>query len=257
MLPGAQAPECESFLMNDLFDPLNLVLAAIALMVVWRLRAVLGQRTGHERPPIDPYTGSRKANGSTSPEVGKGKILEFPSGKDEQGKTIDVAAEPAAPVWTGFAKADSPVAAGFEKLIVADPGFSPKSFLEGAKLAYEMIVEAFAKGDKPALKNLLSREVFDGFSKAIDNRLQSGEKMEFQFVGFEKVVFSSVAVVEKRATIIVKFSSEMISATHDRAGELIDGNPKEVREVNDIWTFERDVTQKDPNWRVVATETQA
>jgi predicted lipid-binding transport protein (Tim44 family) len=241
--------------MNEIFDPLNLVLAAVALMVVWRLRSVLGQRTGTERPPIDPYAPPSRPNGSAPVETGSGKILEFPSSKEESAKKVD--AEPKAPVWTGFAAPASPLAVGFEKLAKADPGFSPKEFLEGAKLAYEMIVEAFAKGDKPALKNLLSKEVFDGFSKAIDSRSQAGEKLDFQFVGFEKVDFTSVTLSGKRASIVVKFASQMISATHDKAGALIDGNPKEVRDITDIWTFERDVAQKDPNWRVVATETQA
>jgi predicted lipid-binding transport protein (Tim44 family) len=243
--------------MKELFDPLNLVLAAIALMVIWRLRSVLGQRTGHERPPIDPYAPPRRASGSSLPEAGNGKILDFPLGKEESEKKIDLSPEPAAPIWTGYAEAASPLAMGFEKLAQADPSFLPKAFLEGAKLAYEMIVEAFAKGDKPALKDLLSREVFDGFSKAIDTRNQAGEKLNFQFVGFEKVDFASVALVEKRASIVVKFASQLISATFDKAGALIDGSPKEVRDITDIWTFERDVAQKDPNWRVVATETQA
>lgn len=241
--------------MNELFDPLNLVLAAIALMVVWRLRSVLGQRTGTERPPIDPYA-PRRTNGNAPVETGSGKVLDFPSSKEEL-KKAEVDLGPKVPVWTGYAKAESPLAAGFEKLAQADPAFSPREFLEGAKLAYEMIVEAFAKGDKPALKNLLSREVFDGFSKAIDSRSQAGEKLDFQFVGFEKVDFMSVALTGKRANIVVKFSSQMISATYDKAGTLIDGNPREVRDITDIWTFERDVAQKDPNWRVVATETQA
>jgi len=243
--------------MNELFDPLNLVLAAIALMVVWRLRSVLGQRTGTERPPIDPYAPPRRTNGSAPAETGSGKVLEFPSSRDEPAKKPEADAEPKAPVWTGFAAAASPLAAGFEKLLKADPAFQPKEFLEGAKLAYEMIVEAFAKGDKPALKNLLSKEVFDGFAKAIDSRGQAGEKLDFQFVGFEKVDFTSVALAGKRASIIVKFANQMISATFDKAGALIDGNPREVRDITDIWTFERDVAQKDPNWRVVATETQA
>lgn len=243
--------------MKELFDPLNLVLAAIALMVIWRLRSVLGQRTGHERPPVDPYANPRRPNGSAPLEPGGGKVLEFPSGKEESAKNADADAEPKAPIWTGFAEAGSSLAAGFEKLVKADPAFTPKEFLEGAKLAYEMIVEAFARGDKPALKNLLSREVFDGFSKAIESRTQAGEKLDFQFVGFEKVDFVSVALAGKRATIVVKFASQMISATHDKAGALIDGNPKEVRDITDLWTFERDVTQKDPNWRVVATETLA
>ena len=243
--------------MNEIFDPLNLVLAAIALMVVWRLRSVLGQRTGTERPPSDPYAPPRRPNGSAPVETGSGKVLEFPSSKEEPAKKPEADAEPKAPVWTGFAAAASPLAAGFEKLVQADPAFSPKEFLEGAKLAYEMIVEAFAKGDKPALKNLLSKEVFDGFSKAIDSRSQAGEKLDFQFVGFEKVDFVSVSLAGKRASVVVRFASQMISATHDRAGALIDGNPREVRDITDIWTFERDVVQKDPNWLVVATETQA
>jgi predicted lipid-binding transport protein (Tim44 family) len=242
--------------MNEIFDPLNLVLAAIALMVVWRLRSVLGQRTGTERPPSDPYA-PRRPNGAAPVDTSSGKILEFPSSKEELAKKVEVDAEPKPPVWTGFAAASSPLAAGFEKLAQADPAFSPKEFLEGAKLAYEMIVEAFAKGDKPALKNLLSKEVFDGFAKAIDSRALAGEKLDFQFVGFEKVDFVSVSLAGKRASIVVKFASQMISATHDKVGALIDGNPREVRDITDIWTFERDVTQKDPNWRVVATETQA
>jgi len=241
--------------MNELFDPLNLVLAAIALMVVWRLRSVLGQRTGTERPPIDPYAPPRRTNGSAPAETASGKVLDFPSSKEEAARKVDL--EPKVPIWTGYARAASPLAAGFEKLAQADPAFSPREFLEGAKLAYEMIVEAFAKGDKPALKNLLSREVFDGFSKAIDGRSQAGEKLDFQFVGFEKVDFMSVALTGKRANIVVKFASQMISATYDKAGTLIDGNPREVRDITDIWTFEREVAQKDPNWRVVATETQA
>lgn len=243
--------------MKELFDPLNLVLAAIALMVIWRLRSVLGQRTGHERPPIDPYAPPRRASGNSLPEASNGKILDFPLSKEDSEKKVELSPEPAAPIWTGYAEAASPLAMGFEKLAQADPSFSPKAFLEGAKLAYEMIVEAFAKGDKPALKDLLSREVFDGFSKAIDTRNQAGEKLDFQFVGFEKVNFTSVILVEKRAGIVVEFASQLISATFDKAGTLIDGNPKEVRDITDIWTFERDVAQKDPNWRVVATETQA
>ena len=243
--------------MKELFDPLNLVLAAIALMVIWRLRSVLGQRTGHERPPIDPYANPRKPIASVPLETGGGKVLEFPSGREDSPKKADAEAEPKAPIWAGFAEAGSPLAAGLEKLVQADPAFSPKEFLEGAKLAYEMIVEAFAQGDKPALKNLLSREVFDGFSKAIEKRSQAGEKLDFQFVGFEKVDFVSAGLVGKRAGITLKFASQMISATHDKAGALIDGNPKEVRDITDLWTFERDVTQKDPNWRVVATETLA
>lgn len=237
--------------MNDVFDPLNLVLIAIALVVFWRLRSVLGQRTGLERPPFDPSVITKK----TPPEAANTNVLEFPQNKPGSDTIIDL--EPKKPIWTGFTKSGSKLAAGLEKLEEADPSFDPKAFLEGAKIAYEFVVDGFAKGDKPALKTLLSREVFDGFSKAIDTRKSAGEKLDFQFIGFEKVEFLSVNVVEKRASIALKFESQTISATYDKAGSLIDGEPKVVRDVTDIWSFERDVTERDPNWLIVSTETQS
>ena len=232
--------------MNQIFDPLNLILAAIAIAVLWRLRSVLGQRSGNERPPLDEVF-------KPAPEAATGKVLEFPKNQPAAEKTIDV--EPNKPVWEGFAAENSPLAQGLEKIANLDASFLPKTFLSGAKIAYEMVVEAFASGDKPTLKNLLSRDVFEGFVKAIDARIQAGEKITFQFVGFEKTEFLTAALIEKRASITLKFFIQFISSTYDRAGALIDGDPKMIKDVTDVWTFERDVTQKDPNWRVVATET--
>ncbi len=231
--------------MSQIFDPLNLILAGVAIIVLWRLRSVLGQRTGNERPPISVN--------KPAPEAANANVLEFPKNKSTDEKTID--AEPVRPVWEGFAAAGSTVAAGLEQLARADSTFLPKTFMEGAKLAYEMIVEAFASGDRPTLKNLLSRDVYDGFSKVIDGRLQVGEKLAFQFVGFEKAEFVAAGLNDKRASITVKFFSQMISSTYDKAGKLIDGDPREIKDVTDVWSFERDVNQKDPNWRVVSTET--
>jgi predicted lipid-binding transport protein (Tim44 family) len=232
-------------LMSQIFDPLNLILAGVAIVVLWRLRSVLGQRTGNERPPVNVN--------KPAPEAANANVLEFPQNKGVTEKTID--AEPAKPVWEGFAIEGSAIAVGLEKIAQADTSFQAKTFLNGAKLAYEMVVEAFASSDKSTLKNLLSRDVFDGFSKAIDGRQQAGEKLTFQFVGFEKAEFMAANLKDKRASITVKFFSQMISSTYDRAGALIDGNPKEIKDVTDVWSFERDVTQKDPNWRVVSTET--
>ena len=231
--------------MSQIFDPLNLILAGVAIVVLWRLRSVLGQRTGNERPPISVN--------KPAPEAANANVLEFPKNKSTDEKTID--AEPERPVWEGFAAEGSSVAAGLEQLARADSTFLPKTFMEGAKLAYEMIVEAFASGDRPTLKNLLSRDVYDGFSKVIDGRLQVGEKLAFQFVGFEKAEFVAAGLNDKRASITVKFFSQMISSTYDKAGKLIDGDPREITDVTDVWSFERDVNQKDPNWRVVSTET--
>jgi predicted lipid-binding transport protein (Tim44 family) len=236
--------------MNQIFDPLNLALAGVAIFILWRLRSVLGQRTGTERPPTDLTMGRKAPTAEPVP----GKILDFPKNKQEPEPVINK--EPEKPVWEGFAPSGSTLATNLEKLNQSDSTFTPKAFLSGAKLAYEMIVEAFAKGDKAALKNLLSKDVFDGFSKAIDARQKTGEKLDFQFVGFEKADILTAVVLDKRANITVKFVSELISATYDKAGTLMDGDPKEIRDITDIWSFERDITQKDPNWRVVSTETQ-
>jgi predicted lipid-binding transport protein (Tim44 family) len=165
--------------------------------------------------------------------------------------------DPPPPVWKGFAEDGSPLAAALDRMAENDPSFTPRSFVDGAKLAYEMIIEAFAKGDKPALKSLLSRDVFDGFASAIDSRLALGQRVESRFVGIDKAKIQQASLNGRKATITMEFVSELISATYDEAGEVIDGDPKEIRQVTDVWTFERDVGSRDPNWKLVATEAPA
>lgn len=235
------------------FDPLNILLLAIALVVFWRLRSALGTRTGTEKPPIDPF-GTKRVE-PTKPAEQPGTVVRFPQGSTEEPpKGIP---EPAVPVWTGFAPPGSELAASLEKIAEADPAFTPRSFVDGAKMAYEMILEAFAKGDKPALKNLLSKDVFDGFSRAIDEREAQGQRVESRFVGVDKAVIQQATLNGSSAAITMQFVSELITATYSRGGEVIDGDPREIREVTDVWTFERDVTSRNPNWKLVATQDPA
>src|SRR5262249_26274632 len=161
-------------------------------------------------------------------------------------------AEEAAPVWQGYAEPGSPVAGGLEKIAGADPGFSPRSFLEGARIAYEMIVSAFAEGDKKALKPLLSRDVYDGFSTAIDTRQKNGETLESKFVGLGNSQIVAAELAGKKASVTVRFIADLISATRSRAGEVIDGDATRVRQITDVWTFERDISSRDPNWRLIS-----
>jgi len=233
-------------------DPLNILLIAVALVVFWRLRSVLGTRTGTEKPPFDPFR-SNRAETPVGQDAGPARLPQ--NAPAPTGDASD--REPPPPVWTGYAEAGSPLAAGLEKIAESDGTFTPKGFVEGAKLAYEMIIEAFAKGDKPALKNLLSKEVFDGFARVIDERASQGQRVESRFVGIEKAVIRQAAVSGRKATITMEFVSELISATYDKAGQLIDGDPKEIRGVTDVWTFEREVGSRNPNWKLVATEAPA
>jgi len=243
--------------MNQVFDPFNLIVLAIALVVLWRLKSVLGSRTGHERPPLDPYATSRKGDKPVAPDAAGGKVLSFPKGAEASEAAAPTAAEPPLPIWTGYVPEGSALAKDLERLAKTDPQFSPKGFIQGAKLAYEMIVEAFASGDKAALKNLLARDVYDGFARAIDVREAEGQKLESRFVGIDKAEITAIDFNGKRAGITVKFVSELISATLSKSGDVIEGDPKQVREITDVWTFERDVNSRDPNWKLAATDEPA
>lgn len=232
-------------------DPLNLVLLAVAVFVIWRLYGVLGTRTGSERPPFDPFAGRTTPPEATQPAGPRS----LPQAGEEAATPAE--AEEREPVWKGFAAEGSPLGLALVAIANADKGFAPKPFLDGAKLAYEMIVEAFAKGDKAALKPLLNRDVYDGFAGEIDGRAARGDTMATNFIGFQKADIVAAELAGTRAGITVKFLAEMITTTSNKAGDLIDGDPKVVREVTDIWTFERDVYARDPNWRLSSTEEPA
>ncbi len=242
--------------MNQMFDPFNLVLLAIALVIFWRLRSVLGSRTGSERPPLDPYA-VRRTDKSVATEPANGNVIRLPKENGDGDIVHPKEVEPTAPIWEGYAAAGSQVSRNIEKLAATDAAFTPGSFMDGAKMAYEMVIDAFAKGDRTTLKNLLSRELYDGFTKAIDQREAEGQKSDSRFVGISKTEFVSVELAGKRASITVKFNSEQISATLAADGTVIEGDPKQIRQTIDVWTFERDVSSRDPNWKLFATEEPA
>jgi predicted lipid-binding transport protein (Tim44 family) len=236
-----------------LFDIYTIIFLAVAVFIFLRLRSVLGQRTGRERPPFDPF--SRDSLRGAAKEAGKDNVVSLPGRATE---TALPAAEPvaAADRWKGVAESGSPVAAGLDAIAAAEPGFDGQHFLIGARAAYEMVVTAFAEGDRRMLKNLLSREVFEGFEAAIAEREGNGEKMETHFVSIDTADIVGAEMRGRSAQVTVRFFSKLISVTRDRAGAVIDGNPEKVIEVTDVWTFARDVTSRDPNWRLTATEAE-
>ena len=236
--------------MNEALDPLNLLILAIAVVIFLRLRSVLGRRTGHERKPFDSFGVPREQDSKTSND----NVVSLPGAEDANERGRGMSEEPAPPIWEGHAKKGSALAKSLEAIHAADNNFHPKSFLDGARMAYEMIVTAFADGDSKTLKGLLAKEVFEGFNNALKERERAGHIQESSFVGIDKASIVEAVLSDKNANITIKFVSKLISATRDKEGTLIEGDPKKVREVTDIWTFMRDVTSRDPNWRLVATE---
>ena len=235
--------------MQDVFDIYTIIFLALAVFIFLRLRSVLGQRTGRERPPYDPYSAREPARPAAE------KVVALPNRNAEAAAAK--AAEPAVPAterWKGVAEAGSAVATGLDAIVGADAGFDPTHFLTGARAAYEMIVTAYAEGDRRTLKNMLSREVYDGFDAAIAEREKRGETVESRFVSIDNAEIAGAEMRGRNAQVTVRFVSQLISATRDKQGTIVDGNAEKVTEVTDVWTFARDVSARDPNWKLVATE---
>ena len=237
--------------MADVFDIYTIIFLALAVFIFLRLRSVLGQRTGRERPPYDPYS-ARDAVRSPAAE----KVVTLPPRAPDASPRPMEAAAPPAERWKDVAESGSAVASGLDTIVAADPSFDAKHFISGARTAYEMIVTAFASGDRRQLRSLLSREVYDGFDAAITERERRSETAETRFVSIDG---STITAAELRnrvtAQITVRFVSKLISATRDHGGAVIDGNAEKVTDVTDVWTFARDISSRDPNWKVIATET--
>jgi predicted lipid-binding transport protein (Tim44 family) len=232
--------------MSDVFDIYTIIFLALAVFIFLRLRSVLGQRTGRERPPYDPYSARDAVRPSTNDNV-----VALPG---RSADTPTVPAEPAEPAWKGVAEEGSSVAAGINAIAQEDKGFDAKHFVTGARAAYEMIVTAYAEGDRRTLKNLLSRDVYEGFETAIKDRETKGETAESRFVSIEKSDITAADLRAHTAHVTVRFVSQLVSVTRDREGNVVDGSPEKVTDVTDVWTFARDLSSRDPNWKLVATE---
>lgn len=236
--------------MNSVFDIYTIIFLVLAVFIFARLRSVLGQRTGRERPPYDPYS----TRDAAKPIASSDKVVSLPGRATDKVEPRTIEAKPAAERWAGIAPADSSIAKGLDAIAATDASFDAAHFVTGAKAAYEMIVLAFAQGDRKALKNLLARDVYDGFAAAITEREGRGETMESRFVSISKAEITAAEVKANTAQVTVRFGSELISATRNKAGEVIDGSPERVSEVTDVWTFARELGSNDPNWKLIATE---
>lgn len=212
--------------------PVDLVLfGMIAGFLVLRLRSILGRRTGFERPPAQPYQ---------------------PPGAEQHGPMIEGRAEPASPVSARpVPEAGSPLGRTLARIREFDRGFDPARFLEGAEKAFRLIVEAFASGDRATLRTLVAADVFQAFEQAIAVREQAGQTQQTEI---RAIVAATIEAAELRgsvAQVTVKFVSDQVSLTRDKASQPVAGT-EAVTEMVDIWTFERDLASHDPTWRLVS-----
>ncbi|MEL6921590.1 MAG: Tim44/TimA family putative adaptor protein [Pseudomonadota bacterium] len=232
----------------DSSNIVTLIFMVAAVFVFLQLRSVLGKRTGHERPPMDfPTPGEKdqaEADADADADMDDDNVITLPNREGaDQYREID-----------RVAKSGTALNKQLRGIKDVSPAFSPREFLSGAGMAYEMIVMAFADGDRKTLQNLLSKEVYEGFADALTEREKAGETVQTNFVGIEKMDIVGAELRDNSAHVTVSVVSQLISATTDGDGKIIDGDPNEVAEVRDEWTFAKDIRDRDPNWKLISTE---
>ncbi len=231
--------------MSGFFDVYSIIFLIIAVVIFMRLGSVLGRRTGNEPSPYEtrvktPPPGARNDN-----------VVSLPS--RDRPPSVPANA-PDLETLSRHAAAGTPLHDGLVAISKASADFDPEHFITGAKAAYEMIVTAFAQGDRQTLKNLLATDVYEGFVAAIDEREKKGEHAELTFVGIEEAKMISAELEDKTARLSLRYVAELITCVRDKDGKVIDGDAAEVQTIRDAWTFARDVSSDDPNWKLVATE---
>ena len=209
-----------------------ILFAMVAGFLVLRLRSVLGRRTGNERRrDLFPRRAAPAAD-KVATVVEPDKRLARPAGDTSP---ADVVAE------------------GLNRIRRADPSFDPAHFIEGARTAFEMIVAAFAKGEKAELRPLLSDEVFRRFAMAIDERVAAKEALETQIERLDSVDIVEAELVARTAQVTLKLVSHQVNVTRAMDGSIVEGSPGQPVEKTDYWTFARDTRSTNPNWVLVAT----
>lgn len=234
--------------MGEFLDFPTLIVIVVAIVVLLRLRSVLGTRTGNERPPsarYDSISRTKSDNDDTVVPMPRRNPQDAEEAERQQRK-LEAEIEK-----LGGGKPE--IENGLRAIVAADPAFSPKQFLEGAKSAYEMIVSAYASGDRKTLKMLLDKDVYDSFDTAITEREVAGHTVDFTFVGLSNIEFVEAELDKRNAVVTLRIDAEVVSITKDREGEIVEGTPGQVVAIADEWTFMRNTRSRDPNWKLVAT----
>ena len=236
---------------NNGLDIVSVIFLGIAVVIFLYLRSILGSRTGNERPynpdTSDQTQSKRDDNVVSMPTHHRENREQAPEQPE-----VDIDEQ-----IRKYAEDETVLSTGLHEIANADKNFDPEQFMQGAERAYEMIITAFSEGDKRTLNKLLAKDVLTGFSAAIDEREGKGQSMATQFIGFDKATMLEAEIENKQSEITVKFKSSLIRTVYGSEGEIIEGDEKEIDKVTDIWTFARAANGRDPNWKLIATESES
>ena len=228
--------------MSESFAFIDIIFfAMVAAFIAFRLRSVLGRRTGNERRRTNPFLTAEQKKQEASGD----NVVKLPDRHANQ--------DDAEPVFADIK--DGTLKKGLTDIRLADPHFDLDGFLEGAKAAFGMVLDAFANGDKATLRPLLADAVYDSFSAAIDQRETAGERLTTEIVSMRAAEVAEAVMDGPYAKLTVRFVTEQINATRDAEDNVVDGDASQIAELIDLWTFARDTRTDDPNWQLVETRT--
>ena len=225
--------------MKTILSPDLIFFLLVAIFLIVRLRSVLGRRTVNEKKPKDIFTYQ-----DSILEPDKKKLLE---GKEsiKRKPSVGLSEKKISNLKKGT---------GLEEIFYFDKNFSPKKFLEGAKIAFRSIIETYAKGEINKIKNLLSSNVFSAFSKEIKSRIKKKHSLEHTLISLKSADIEKIHVKSSIADIVVKFVSEQVNLLKNKKGKILSGNDEYIENHIDYWTFSKDLKSTNPNWKLVVTK---
>jgi predicted lipid-binding transport protein (Tim44 family) len=209
------------------------ILALVALFVGLRLYSVLGERTGHEQQPI------------LKPADPDARVEPRPNHPPVASAT---------PAETGDMAFVATAGPGVRAILAADPSFDVARFLEGAKSAYRLIMEAFWKGDAATLRPHVDDHIYDTFEAAIQQRKSEGLSLDNRLVAIDQAVILEAAAEKGAAVLTVRFEADIAAVTRNAEGQVVAGSLSDAVQTRDLWTFRRDLTSRDPNWVLIETD---
>ena len=209
------------------------ILALVALFIGLRLYSVLGERTGHEQQPI-----LKPADPDTRVEPRPAQTSTAPAAVQDSGEFA-------------FLPTAGP---GVRAILAADPSFDVARFLDGAKSAYRMILEAFWRGDLAALRPHVDDHVYETFESAVEQRKKDELTLDNRLVAIEQALISEALVERDVAVLTVRFEADIAAVTRNSGGDVVAGSLSDAVQTRDLWTFRRDISSRDPNWRLIETD---
>lgn len=226
--------------MSEEFPYADIVLIAlIAGFILLRLRSILGQKGEGDLPDFFQQP-KPKTQVNPEPIILLGEKLAKPR------QQIDV--DPYLATLS-----DEQLLQAITDIKAKDPLFTATSFMDGAKMAFEMVFDAFVKSDKQTLGMLLSQEIYNDFLRSIEERDKQEHRQETTLLSVKAKEIRRARLDRNMAQIAVSFESEQVTVERDKTGNIVGGDPSDVQHVNDEWVFERDLTSKNPNWKVIET----